>query len=89
MSQQNKTIANSSNHTPITTTANNIELKRRDLDYDRDTGDVHVKPTTITTSTNKNRVIDTEFKDEAVKIVRNGIDKSKEILASIKSIFKL
>lgn len=75
---------NSSNDLPITTNENET-IKRRDLD-DRDTGDVeHKMITTTTTTATKQK----QFNDTAINIMRNGIDKSKELLTTLKSIFKL
>jgi len=75
---------NSSNHLPIITNEN--ELKRRDLD-DRDTGDTknELITTTTTAATSKQK----QFNAKAINILQNGIDKSKEILTTIKGIFKL
>ncbi len=101
MPQQSENITISSNHLRVTTNEN--ELKRRDLDDDRDTGDMEkIKTTTTTTTTTtiapaaifdaatkRNQFIDKELKDRAIKIIRNGIDRSKEILTTIKRIFKL
>lgn len=81
MSQQNENFMNSSNSLP-TTTNNENDLKRRDLDDDRDTGDIENNKLTTTTKRE-------EFNDKANKIIQNGIDKSKNFLASIKGIFKL
>lgn len=73
---------NSSNSLPTTTTNHENDLKRRDLDDDRDTGDI--ENSKLTTRTKPE-----EFNDKAIKIIQNGIDKSKNILATIKGIFKL
>lgn len=72
---------NSSNHLLITTNEN--DKKRRDLD-DRDTGDIENKMIRTTAAAKQK-----QFNDRALNIIQNGIDKSKELLTTIKSIFKL
>lgn len=82
MSQQNNNNKmNSSNRLLITTNEN--DTKRRDLD-DRDTGDIENIMIRTTIAAKQK-----QFKDKALNIIQNGIDKSKELLTIIKSIFKL
>lgn len=90
MSQQNENIVNSPNCSvgPVTTSEN--KFKRRDLD-DRDTGEIetNVRATIPSTKPTNFATKQAEFNETAIKTLQTGIDKSKEILATIKSIFKL
>jgi len=76
MSQQNTKLKDSSSHLPITSTNEN-ELMRRDT-TDRDTGDL-----------DDNITKQKPTKDGHIDIIQKGIDKSKDILTTIKNIFKL
>lgn len=59
--------------------SNGNELKRRDSD-DRDTGDIENKISTIKPK---------EFNDKVTNSIKNGIDKCKEFLKTVKYFFKL
>lgn len=74
MSQQNTNLMDSSSKLPITSTTEN-KLERRDL-ADRDTGDLDDNITKVK-----------ELNDKAIKIIRKGIDKSKDILTNFKNYF--
>lgn len=92
MQQQNTNLMNSSNNLPISSlkeielkppnlpisSSNEIELKPPDV-TDRDTGD-------LADNIKKQQQ---ELNDKATKIIEKAVDKSKEILTTVKNIFKL
>lgn len=78
MSQQNINLMNSSTNSLISS-SNGNNLKQPDLS-DRDTGDLAYN---ITKQQQQQKLY-----DKATKIIETGIDKSKELVTTIKKMFK-